>query len=106
VDPVTREIKKAEKVMEEMERWSAKAEWPQVLTLLTTKADELVVSTRLLRECGIGKAVRKLGKKVQAAGAGGAGGGGGSVLGVKAAVVKQADALVAKWKKIVADNGA
>jgi len=90
---VGREVKRAERVLEELETAASQGDWPLVSNLLSSKCEDLSVSTRLLRECGIGKAVRKLGKRVAAAS---------SASGeVKGAVVNKADKLVAKWKAIV-----
>ena len=75
-----REVRKARKLMEEMDAAAEERQWAQLLALLG-KADEgLEVSLPLLQSVAIGKAVKKLAKADDAA------------------CAAKAGAIVRKWK--------
>jgi len=81
LDPETREIAKATSLVRDLETASGSA-----MRQLLDQASELDISLSLLQQTGIGKAIKKAGKRA-----------------ADPEVKKKADAIVAKWKAQMAN---
>ena len=79
-DMIAKEIRKAEKIVEDINAAMESSSWAQLRAALG-RAEKLNVSIRLLKEVPIGKLVKKIGKKAE-----------------DKACAEKATAIVSRWK--------